>query len=85
MRSFKAVVSTGQFREKKRGPWQFVLQLQLVLWECLTSLPGVSAFLVQNLEAKREAGLPGTGLVFAGAGPPGHCSPVEQQSTSLCS
>lgn len=55
LRSFKAVASTGQFRDKKRGPWQFVLQLQLVLWECLTSFPGISAFLVQNPEAKGSA------------------------------
>lgn len=46
--SFKAVVSTGQFRDKKHGPWQFVLQLRFVLWECLTSFPEISAFLVQN-------------------------------------
>lgn len=54
-RSFKAVVSTGQFRDKKRGPWQFVSQLQLVLWECLTSFLGISAFRFRTPEAEVEA------------------------------
>lgn len=42
--SFKAVVSTGQFRDKKHGSWQFVSQLQFVLWEYLTLFPEMSAF-----------------------------------------
>lgn len=33
--SVKAVVSTGQFGDKKRSSWQFVLQLHCVLWESL--------------------------------------------------
>lgn len=50
---------------KKHGPWQFVLQLQLVLWKYLTSFPEISAFWFRTLEESELWALPGTGLVYS--------------------
>lgn len=65
---FKAVVSTGQFGDKKHSSWQFVSQLQFVLWEYLTSFPEISAFWFRTPQAGAGAGaLPDTGWSAAGA------------------
>lgn len=60
--SVKAVVSTGQFGDKKHSSWQFVLQLQFVLWEYLTPFPEISAFGSELRRLGWSLGaLPGTG------------------------
>lgn len=65
--SVKAVVSTGQFGEEKHMSWQFVLQLQFVLWEYLTSFPEITAFWFRTPKAGLEPrALPGTGWSTAG-------------------
>lgn len=72
--------------DKKHGSWQFVLWLQFVFWEYLTSFPEISAFLVQNSTGWAEPrALPGTGWYTAGAHSSGPGSHGGAQGTSLLS
>lgn len=82
LRQWFPQVSSG----KKHGSWQFVLWLQFVLWEYLTSFPEISAFLVQNSTGWAEPrALPGTGWYTAGAHSSGPGSHRGAQGTSLLS